>query len=76
MEYPVLQIADGSSLAVIDGINLTFQKDAEKKQSEQESSIKEQYDEIAEYNPDVQLIYDVDCAQIYISGQCLFCTFI
>lgn len=68
VEYPVLQMADGSSLAVIDGINLTFQKDAEKKQSEQESSIKEQYDEIAEYNPDVQLIYDVDCAQIYISG--------
>ena len=35
VEYPVLQIADGSSLAVIDGINLTFQKDAEKKLSEQ-----------------------------------------
>lgn len=68
VEYPVLQMTDGSTSAVIDGINLTFQKDAAKKQSEQETSIKEQYDEIAEYNPDVQLIYDVDCAQIYISG--------
>ena len=68
VEYPVLQMADGSSSAVIDGINRTFQQDAQMKQSEQEASIKEQYDEIAEYNPDVQMTYDVDCAQIYISG--------
>ncbi len=68
VEYPVIEMADGSSSDVIDGINLEFQKDAAKKQSEQETSIKEQYEEVSQYDADVQMAYDVECVQIYISG--------